>query len=284
VPGATYDRAYTRTDAGLSGTGSPATVGTFRLDKYSVTVGRFRTFVTAWDNGAGWYPPAGSGKHTHLNGGQGLVDSANDAGMTYEPGWIASDDGNVTPTAGMLLSCGGFSTWTASAGAQENLPIGCVNWYEAYAFCIWDGGFLPSEAEWEYAAAGGSQQLEYPWGSADPGTANQYGVYGCYYNGTGGMTCSGVSNIGAVGLATMGAGLWGQLDLTTNMSQWVLDWTAPFVTPCTDCASLTGGTSRVTRGGNYLSGEYEVVSSNRSTAEPPADRTSFYGFRCARTP
>src|SRR5580704_4269305 len=90
VPGATYDRAYTRTDAGLSGTGSPATVGTFRLDKYSVTVGRFRTFVTAWDNGAGWYPPAGSGKHTHLNGGQGLVDSANDAGMTYEPGWIAS--------------------------------------------------------------------------------------------------------------------------------------------------------------------------------------------------
>jgi hypothetical protein len=34
------------------------------------------------------------------------------------------------------------------------------------------GGFLPSEAEWEFAAAGGSKQLEYPWGSADPGTSN----------------------------------------------------------------------------------------------------------------
>ncbi|MGO9835775.1 MAG: SUMF1/EgtB/PvdO family nonheme iron enzyme [Polyangiaceae bacterium] len=37
--------------------------------------------------------------------------------------------------------------------------IDCVNWYESYTFCIWDGGFLPSEAEWEYAAGGGSHSL-----------------------------------------------------------------------------------------------------------------------------
>jgi formylglycine-generating enzyme required for sulfatase activity len=45
---------------------------------------------------------------------------------------------------------------------RERLPIICVNWCEAYAFCIWDGGFLQSETEWKYAASGGSKQRECP--------------------------------------------------------------------------------------------------------------------------
>lgn len=42
--------------------------------KYLITVGRFRQFVNAWF--AGWRPAAGSGKHSHLNGGEGLANSA----------------------------------------------------------------------------------------------------------------------------------------------------------------------------------------------------------------
>jgi formylglycine-generating enzyme required for sulfatase activity len=206
-------------------------VSTFLLDKYLVTVGRFRQFVSAWDDGsgldggAGYEPPAGSGKHVHLNGGLGLAVGPNlGAGQTYEPGWVASDDGNILPTDGNL-TCGGsssgYATWTdAGAGIDENRPINCVNWYEAYAFCIWDGGFLPSEAEWEYAAAGGSQQRDYPWGSVDPGTApNEYAIYGCHWSGS----CASAVSIAPVGTATKGAGLWGQLDLVGDVYEWALD-------------------------------------------------------------
>ena len=89
--------------------------------------------------------------------------------------------------------------------------MNCVNWWEAYAFCIWDGGFLPSDAESEYAAAGGDQQRPYPWGTAAPGSANQYAIYGCNYPNAG--ACSGVANIAPVGTAAAGAGRWSQLDL-----------------------------------------------------------------------
>ena len=184
-------------------------MSTFRLDKYLVTVGRFRQFVAAWNNGAGWLPAAGSGKHTHLNGGLGLANSG--AAGTYETGWVATDDSEIAPTDANLDCDSAYNTWTSSAGTQENLPINCVNWWEAYAFCIWDGGFLPSEAEWEYAAAGGSQQREYPWGSTDPGTANLYAIYGCYYpTGRAARACEhraggdGDAGSGAVGAARHG--------------------------------------------------------------------------------
>jgi formylglycine-generating enzyme required for sulfatase activity len=49
-----------------------ATLSSYRLDRYEVTVGRFRQFVSA--TAAGWLPASGSGKHVHLNGGQGLVN------------------------------------------------------------------------------------------------------------------------------------------------------------------------------------------------------------------
>jgi sulfatase modifying factor 1 len=225
VTGGTYYRTYTNSGSGPKGEADPATVSGFRLDKYLVTVGRFRQFVTAWNNGAGYTPPAGSGKHTHLNGGRGLANSGT-AG-TYEPGWATSNNGNVAPTNANLVNCGSssadaYATWTSSSGSQENLPIYCVNWWEAYAFCIWDGGFLPSEAEWEYAAAGGSQQREYPWGTTAPGTANQYAIYGCYYP-SGSGRCAGVTSIAPVGTATLGAGLWGQLDLAGEMWEWNLE-------------------------------------------------------------
>jgi sulfatase modifying factor 1 len=290
VAGGTYYRTYTNSGTGATGLADPATISGFRLDKYLVTVGRFRRFVSAWNAGASYVPPAvpaaGSGKHTHLNGGSGL----NATGGGYEPGWSTSDDSNVAPTDTNLACDPSYATWTTAAGTQETLPINCVNWYEAYAFCIWDGGFLPSEAEWEYAAAGGSQQREYPWGSTDPGTSNEYAIYDCYYpNGSG--TCTGVGSIAPVGTTTMGAGAWGQLDLAGDVDEWTLDTFSVYADPCTNCADITAVPTRglfiqnrVHRSGGFGANASLTLPPYRSVGEPPTDRGSLAGFRCARTP
>jgi formylglycine-generating enzyme required for sulfatase activity len=304
VSGGTFYRTYDEplvhggarlaADGGPTGEADPATVSDFRLDKYMVTVGRFRQFVTAWNGGAGYLPPGGSGKHTHLNDGKGLANSGTPG--TYETGWLASDDANVAPTdANLVCAPSGWATWTPSPGSHEDLPMVCANWYEAYAFCIWDGGFLPSEAEWEYAAAGGSEQREFPWGSTDPGTGNEYAIYGCYYPSLDGIgPAGGTCNPTPVGLATRGAGLWGQLDLAGQASEWNLDLYAPYVDPCTDCAKLTSrdqstpacspdSPCRVNRGGASGSPLKELLPPVRYFMWP-SYHGYYYGFRCARSP
>jgi formylglycine-generating enzyme len=249
--------------------------------------------VKAWNAGAGYLPAGGSGKHTHLNGGQGLVNAnaPADAGTVFETGWIGSDDTQIQPTDANL-TVDSNSTWTAAVGSAtaEKLPINTVDWWEAYAFCIWDGGFLPSDAEWEYVAAHGSEEREYPWGSTDPGTANAYAVYGCNYGGGAGTCSAGTVNIAPVGSATSGAGYWGQLDMAGEVLEWNLDFFAPYVNPCTDCSNLVQPASvsksnngRIVRGGDYISTsltlmEPEVRSSNGE------GRDESRGFRCARTP
>ncbi len=278
VPAGAYYRTYTNVGAPID-EADPATISGFRLDKYEVTVGRFRRFASAWRSG--WRPQPGGGRHVHLNAGHGLVSTLGGTGP-YEPGWAESDDGNVSPTDTNLECDTRYATWTNAEGNTENRAITCVNWYEAYAFCIWDGGFLPTEAEIEYAAAGGSEQREYPWGPADPGTTNQYALYGCYYpDGTG--VCTGLASIAPVGTAPLGLGAWGQADLAGNVWQWDLDWYGAYGNPCSDCANLVMGLSRVIRGGNFSSDTSSLLPANRSDFTP-IDRSSALGFRCARVP
>jgi formylglycine-generating enzyme len=305
VPGGTFYRTYTSApDGGATDEADPATVSSFRLDKYAVTVGRFRQFVKAWNGGSGFLPAEGSGKHTHLNGGLGLTNSAMPG--TYEAGWDASDwnSGVALTDQNLIDSSPGstcypgdnpqgphYSTWTSAAGSQENLPANCMTWYEAYAFCIWDGGFLPSEAEWQYAASGGSEQREYPWGSAEPGTACpgtgcEYAIYNCDYPSSSG-TCTGISNIAPVGSLADGAGLWGQLDLAGNVWQWVLDGVPldQYVSPCIDCTFWNEDSRNDTfiRGGNYTTPALNL-SPPQWGYLPAWTRDSGVGIRCARTP
>jgi sulfatase modifying factor 1 len=277
VTGGTYFRTYRNNGAGPTGENDPATVSDYRLDKYLVTVGRYRQFASAWTSG--WRPLPGAGKHAYLRNG-GLANTAGGSETGWDASWNATT--NVNPTTASLTRgsfCDGtHATWTASAtGGHENLPINCVNWYEAYAFCIWDGGFLPSEAEWEYAAAGGAEQRQYPWGTAAPGSMSQYAIYGSFYIGN-------PTGLAPVGTAANGAGLWGQLDLAGEVWEWNLDWRQSYVNPCTDCVNLTPATFRLVRGDNFGGSVANLMPTVRGGDIAPEGRDSNFGVRCSRAP
>jgi formylglycine-generating enzyme required for sulfatase activity len=339
IDGGTFYRTYdpVQSDGGVSiapdggptALADPATVSSFRLDKYLVTVARFRAFVNHMIAG-GALPADGSGKHTHLNGGQGLLNANDgpacgssitfnpgaDASSPYEYGWSSGFWSNgrdgVLGTSGQTSAASWNTalttncyapyqaTWTMDAGPNEDLPINCLTWYQAYAFCIWDGGFLPSEAELEYAAAGGSEQREYPWGNADPNASNRYAIHACDYpsGSTGCVTDAGSSpgtmhNIAPVGFATLGVGRWGQLDLAGEVWEWTLDAFNVYSTPCTDCAYLellpsmssTGifCGSKATHGGFFNNPAYYLTPPSREYYGSN-HLSSGVGVRCARAP
>ena len=170
---------------------------------------------------------------------------------------------------------------------NESLPIDCVSWQEAYAFCIWDGGFLPSEAEWEYAAAGGSEQRLRPWGSTDTGSNNEYAIEECQFPMSGVWPCTDyLTHLPPVGTATLGAGRWGQADLQGEVWEWNLDYFSDYQNPWTDAAYLTptsaGG---VIRGGSDAwDWPSQLIDSQARYDAVPTGRWRIIGFRCARTP
>jgi formylglycine-generating enzyme len=266
VPGGPFLRSNDST--------ATATVSAFRLDRYEVTVARFRRFVEAVVGG--WQPAEGSGKHVHLSEGNGLASGPNGAGLGFEAGWQVAQYGTLSTSPSTWttrLQCGGAGqTWTAAVGANESLPLTCLDWVEAYAFCIWDGGFLPSEAEWNHAAAGGSEQREFAWGttSVDCTRAN-YGA------------CDGTPNRPG-SKSPSGDGRWGHADLTGNVWEWILDWHATtYATPCSDCANLTPAATRGQRGGGFEDLEPQLKTSFRGGLAPTT-RWHAVGFRCTRTP
>jgi sulfatase modifying factor 1 len=291
VPGGSYFRGTDQR--------APATLTSFRLDKYEVTVGRFRRFVDAWV--AGWRVPAGAGKHAHLNAGRGLVVTGGGFESGWAAGWAASPgrgarlmgttfapSGPLATTTAVwdtvLTTCGPSSTWTSAPGANESRPVTCLSWYDLHAFCIWDGGFLPSDAEWEYAAAGGSEERTYPWGETVPGADAALAVHGCYYNGGGPGTCTGSSNVAPVGQVPAGVGRWGHLDLAGNLREWNLDMSTLGLAPrCNDCVQLGNNIGRVHRGGAFQGPPDALVATDRIGTQP-ALRILESGGRCARSP
>jgi len=234
-----------------------AAVAGFHLDTFEVTVGRFRQFAHQYD---GTPPQPGSGAHSLIPGS----------------GWRPEWNDRLPATQAELidsLACtpNDLHTWTDTPGTNETYPICCVSWHLAFAFCAWSGRRLPTEAEWEAAAAGGDENRLYPWGQAepDPLRANFAG--------------SEASPFVSVGSHPSGKGRWGHHDLAGSMWEWVLDDFSMYDGElCDNCATL-GPNEPVNRGGGWA---WSKASHLRATArfKSPPYRAANVGFRCASSP
>jgi formylglycine-generating enzyme required for sulfatase activity len=246
------------------------TLSPYSLDRFEVTVGRFRKFADAWDytgmpaGAAGDAVVAGAGWQSAWNAY--LPKSKRDLERDVS---CLNDLTDVAPTA----------TWTNAPGYDENLPVNCVTWYEAFAFCAWDGGRLPTEAEWEYAAANGAAADLYPWGEGVPmpGMA----VYDCKYDA---VPCLIAPPFPAyVGSCPGDANQWGNRDLAGNVGEWTLDTEAPYPSEAVTNYANTAFGYKISRGGAFINAPADLRSAER-TISLPDETTSPVGFRCARTP
>jgi formylglycine-generating enzyme required for sulfatase activity len=238
-------------------------VSDFRLDVFEVTVGRFRTYLADLAHGR---PKPGDGALPKV------------AGSGWSTAWPFPS--TRTDFELLLASCPEGHSWTGSPEpSHESLPIDCVSWYEAFAFCAWDGGRLPTEAEWMIAAGGGEQQRVFPW-SSPPSSAAVDGSYAVFSSDAAHPRAS----MDSVGSRPAGIGRWGQFDLGGNAQEWLFDGVHlnDYVVPCTDCVMLpaVSGTRRV-MGGSYL-GQPEYMLSTSRGAYGASQRAAGQGFRCAR--
>jgi formylglycine-generating enzyme len=243
----------------------PAQVSDFYLDTFEVTVARFREFADLYPASI---PEPGAGAHPEIPA----------SGWSAEwnalmPATRAELDKSLEQLCSALpYPFMGMPVWTWVTGQFESYSLNCATWYTAFAFCAWDGGRLPTEAEWEYAAAGGNENRLYPWGELDPWI-------------TPGAGCNAGSFACGPPETTWGISRWGHFTLAGTVREWVLDnLTTYTAAPCpAPCRSFLPDAAKAGVRGPHSGTVYPLRVAARGELDKDA-RGDKIGIRCARSP
>jgi formylglycine-generating enzyme required for sulfatase activity len=168
----------------------------------------------------------------------------------------------------LMWSAGGIARVTVPPQYRlSTLPVVCVTWQQAREYCSFRNKRLPTEAEWEYAAAAGAATA-YSWGNQRPDESR----------------CARVSHrrpLKGGGFAPNGFGLY---DMTGNVWEWTADryQTDYYSENVSDNPQGPPvGRYRVIRGGGWYSEAKQLRLRNRQWFVPEYGEVSI-GFRCVK--
>ncbi|HSN89829.1 MAG TPA: selenoneine synthase SenA [Anaeromyxobacteraceae bacterium] len=163
---------------------------------------------------------------------------------------------------------------------EPHRPVVNVCWHEAEAFCRWAGRRLPTEAEWEAAAAGtaaeggrlGGAKRRFPWGDAPPEPRRAH------------LAGGGLHAID-VGALAAGESAFGARQLVGNVWEWTASDFLPYpgfvADPYREYSEPWFGTHKVLRGGSFATPARLVRNTWRNFYTPDR-RDPWAGFRtCA---
>ncbi len=162
-------------------------------------------------------------------------------------------------------ACGGL----LADHPHDDLPAVGITWHQAVGYCMWVGGRLPTEAEWEKAARG-TDGRRYLWGDAEP-TCDRANFLDCK------------AGLAPVGSYPEGATPFGAHHMAGNIWEWVEDqYTESYYepSPSEDEDDHAIYDWRILRGGCHVSRAWDLRSSHRNWARVDASST-LHGFRCA---